>query len=87
MSPVRVEEALACDYAGETAVGLLDALMDAMTLAKPGRDAARLADDLRRLGDGAGFVAQELGGLVAGGVPAAPLNDSDVAPPRRVAAR
>ncbi|MGB3724077.1 MAG: hypothetical protein WA979_14825 [Pacificimonas sp.] len=66
MTPVRTEGALACDYAGETAVSLLDSLTDAMTLARPGHDAASFAGDLKRLADGAAFVAQELEAILAG---------------------
>ncbi|MBZ6379891.1 hypothetical protein B5C34_13760 [Pacificimonas flava] len=66
MTPVAIEGALTCDYAGETAVGLLDALIDSMTMMRPGRDAARLATELHRLADGAAFVAQELETLMAG---------------------
>ncbi|MBV7256727.1 hypothetical protein KCG44_08000 [Pacificimonas sp. WHA3] len=57
---VTVEGVTACDYISETAIGLLDALHDAMTLARPGKDCSRYADDLRRLGEGSAFVAQEL---------------------------
>lgn len=39
------------DCAVETAVGLLDALLDSAAAATPGRDAARYAADLRRLAD------------------------------------
>ncbi len=66
MTPIETEGALACDYAGETAIGLLDALTDAMTLARPGKDAATFAADLRRLGDGSAFVAQELNAILKG---------------------
>lgn len=66
LTPIEVEGALASDYATDTAVGLLDALADAMALARPGRDSARFATDLRRLGDGAAFVAQELGAIMRG---------------------
>ena len=66
MTPVQVEGALACDYAGETAVGLLDALMESMVLVRPGRSSAKIASDLYRLGDGAAYVAQELEALVSG---------------------
>ncbi|MEO0500411.1 MAG: hypothetical protein AAF205_07635 [Pseudomonadota bacterium] len=53
-------------YVADTTVGLLDALHDAMTLARPGQDCAAFAGDLRRLGDGAAYVAQELEAMVAG---------------------
>lgn len=66
LTPIQTEGALASDYASDTVVGLLDALCDAMTLARPGRDGARFADDLRRLGDGAAFVAQELTAILRG---------------------
>ena len=86
MTPVQVEDALACDYAGETAIGLLDALLDSMTLARPGHDAARFAGELRRLGDGAGFVAQELATLLSGTPEAVETAPERSIPARRVSA-
>lgn len=84
MTPVAVEGALACDYAGETAIGLLDALIDAMTYAKPGVDAHRTATELARLADGAGYVAQELEALLKA-APATIQEDLDVADAVRAA--
>ena len=66
MNAIETERAVAVDQASGTVVGLLDALCDTMTLARPGADAARYAQDLRRLGDGAAFVAQELTAIVTG---------------------
>lgn len=54
----------AADYATRTSVGLLDALIDTMTLARPGHDAGRFAVDLKRLGDGAARAAYELDNLL-----------------------
>ncbi|MEE4350336.1 MAG: hypothetical protein V2J26_08920 [Pacificimonas sp.] len=72
MSPIAVEGALACDFVGETTLGLLDALLDSMALAKPGVDAAMVARELARLGDGAAYVAQEVEGLLHDPVTASP---------------
>lgn len=44
----------------ETAVGLLDALIDGAAAALPGVTADRYARDLRRLGDGAAQAVAEL---------------------------
>ena len=54
----------AADYATSTSVSLLDALIDAMTLARPGKDAGIFATDIKRLGDGAARAAYELDGLL-----------------------
>lgn len=64
------ENTAAADYATKTAVGLLDALIDAMTLARPGKDAKTFADDLKRLGDGAARAAYELDALLDDASPA-----------------
>lgn len=89
MTPVAIEGALACDYAGETAIGLLDALIDAMTFAKPGVDAHRTATELARLADGAGYVAQELEALLQ--LSPRPLDDKEAedahSEPRTASAR
>ena len=54
----------AADYATSTSVSLLDALIDAMTLARPGKDASAFATDIKRLGDGAARAAYELDNLL-----------------------
>lgn len=43
-----------------TAVDLLDTLLDACAIARPGRDAARYARDLRYLAEGAAAAADDL---------------------------
>ncbi|MGB7406246.1 MAG: hypothetical protein WA906_11195 [Pacificimonas sp.] len=60
MQPIDAEGAIALDFASDTAVDLLATLHDAMTIARPGQDAAMFADDLRRLADGAAWIAQEM---------------------------
>ena len=60
----------AADYATSTSVSLLDALIDAMTLARPGKDASAFPTDITRLGDGAARAAYELDGLLDTPVPA-----------------
>ena len=57
---VAQDSSVAADYATRTSVALLDALIDSMTLARPGHDASRFAADLRRLGDGAAHASHEL---------------------------
>lgn len=47
-------------YALSTSVGLLDALLDAAAAADPGRNAARYAADLKRLGEGAARAAEDV---------------------------
>jgi hypothetical protein len=69
----------AADFATTTSVGLLDALLDAMTLARPGHDAGNFAADLKRLGDGAARAAYELDSLLGGATTAAEPVDA----PRR----
>jgi hypothetical protein len=61
---VAQTEATAADYATRTSIALLDALIDSMTLARPGADAGIFAADLRRLGDGAARAAFELDALI-----------------------
>lgn len=70
MAASHTENAAAADYATRTSVGLLDALIDSMTLARPGHDADRFAVDLKRLGDGAARAAYELEALLDGAAPA-----------------
>ncbi|MHB9878873.1 hypothetical protein ACSMXM_04330 [Pacificimonas sp. ICDLI1SI03] len=82
--PSRISEsATACDYAVETVIGFLDALNDAMTLARPGTDASRFASDLRRLGDGAGFVAREIEAIMHGAAQAASIKEASPEPLRK----
>ncbi len=72
MADIYSEETAAADYASRTSIGLLDALIDAMTLARPGADACAFAGDLKRLGDGAARAAYELEALLDGAAPAQP---------------
>jgi hypothetical protein len=65
MVAVPDHKAFATDLATQTNLGLLDALIEAMTLARPGVDAAQLAGDLRRLGAGAERCAAEVEALLA----------------------
>lgn len=51
--------------AATAAVGLLDALMDAMTAAEPGRNAARYAENLKQLGNDTATAVGELDLLLA----------------------
>lgn len=73
------ENNAAADFATRTSVGLLDALVDAMTLARPGKDAGTFAADLKRLGDGAARAAYELDALLDSAAPGKAEN----APPYR----
>lgn len=76
---------VAADYATKTSVGLLDALIDAMMLARPGKDAGSFSADLKRLGDGAARAAYELDALLDG--VAAPVCAPPPLPERAVYAR
>jgi len=54
------------DYALETSVGLLDALLDAASAVEPGHNAARYASELSCLGHSAGHAARDLAMLAPG---------------------
>jgi len=70
MVATNADNLAAADYATRTSVGLLDALIDAMTLARPGKDAGTFSADLKRLGDGAARAAYELESLLDSATPA-----------------
>lgn len=57
------------DYALETSVGLLDALLDAAASVEPGRDAARYASELACLGHSAAHAARDLAMLAPAPAP------------------
>jgi hypothetical protein len=68
MTDVWTRESLD-DYALETSVGLLDALLDAAAAVQPGQNAARYAAELACLGHSASHAARDLAMLAPAPLP------------------